>query len=393
MDGRPPSTGALGRTEDVTFTGDGRWLLAAGYAYEAIWAFEVLSTRGPLLLGPPRRLTSPLLAGPHGVAAIGRVRRGSLLVVANRARTLSFHVLTDDGRLIDIDVDMPCHNLPSEAKAPSVLCVAPRRGDTIDLYSCSNDVPILRCTTLRLGSSTTDDEPLEITDDRAIELPLVAVPDGLAVSSDGRWLALSNHRYHRVNLYDLDQPIVADRTPDGIVRGIAFPHGVRFAPGSAATLLVADAGAPYVHVVDGRDGWHGLHRIARSLRIMDQETFEAGHHNPQEGGPKGLDVTADGSTFVITSHTQPIAAFAVPVMGNRPTAPDRDDDVDAWSADLERREFEEWFATGVTNAWLENEIRMLREIVEAWHATKLVRWTRPFRVVYARLLRRPIPPR
>lgn len=381
VDGLAPAAGALGRTEDVAFTTDGRWLLAAGYAEQSIWAFEVLASDEMLRLGPPRRLASKRLAGPHGLAGIARTPSGSLIAVANRARTLSFHLLTDDGHLTDLDIVEPDVAMPALARAPSVVCAAPRRGDTVDLYSCSNDIPVLRHTTLKVQGDS-----LEIIDDRAFELPLVAVPDGLAVSPDGGWLALSNHRYHRVNLYSLDTPLTEGRTPDGIVSGMAFPHGLQFAP-HEPLLLVADAGAPYVHAIDGSRGWRGMHTVARSVRVMDQATFLARHDNPQEGGPKGLEIAPGGATFVVTSHEQPLAAFALSWQER-----DRERELAEWSADRERIEFEEWFATGVTNAWLENEIRMLREIVAAWNNTKLVRWTRPLRAHYARLRRRPLPP-
>jgi len=377
VDGIPPSSGALGRTEDIALTTDGRWLLAAGYAYDSIWAFEMLRTAEALHLGAPLRLTSPKLAGPHGVVGVDRVAAGSLIVVANRAGTLSFHVLTDEGAMLDLDVAEPDVDMPTPARSPSVLCVGPRRRGVVELYSCSNDIPVLRRTTLRI-----DNEGLRIEDDQAIELPLVAVPDGLAVSDDGRWLALSNHRYHRVCLYSLERPIGAGRTPDGIVSGIAYPHGLRFVPGRPI-LLAADAGAPYVHVVDGSGGWCGMHRVARSVRVMDDATFREYRYNPMEGGAKGLDITADGAMFLITSQAQPLAAFAVPS-----EVPTDNAEVTTWAADRERAEFEEWFATGVTNAWLENELRMLREFVAAWNDTKLVRWTRPLRALYARVRQR-----
>lgn len=383
MDGVLPVPGALGRTEDVAFTPDGGWLLAAGYAYNAIWAFKVLSMDGRMQLGPARQLTSQHFAGPHGVTGVARTQSGSLIAVANRARTLSFHLLTDEGDLIDLGVDEASGHLPEPARSPSVLCVGPRRGDVVDLYSCSNDVPLLRCTTLRF-----EGDGLQITADRVVDLPLVAVPDGLVVSPDGKWLALSNHRYHRVNLYALDQPMVDGRPPDGIVAGMAYPHGVKFLP-DRPVLLVADAGAPYVHLIDGAQGWHGEHRVTQTTRVMDEATFRDGHYNPQEGGPKGLALTVDGAAFVITAQAQPIAAFEIPAacgLDQRWAA--TDPDVAEWDARRERLEFEEWFATGVTNAWLENEIRMLRELVQAWNNTRLVRWTRPARSLYGRLLRR-----
>ena len=75
-------------------------------------------------------------------------------------------------------------------------------------------------------------------------------------------------------------------------------------------LLVADAGSPFVHIYRAADlNWRGVRTPLLSVRTLSDEQFALGRHNPQEGGPKGIDVTRDMSLFVTTNECQPIAFF------------------------------------------------------------------------------------
>ena len=53
------------------------------------------------------------------------------------------------------------------------------------------------------------------------------VPDGVAVSANGRWLAVSNHEVGVVFVYDYEQ-LGEDAEPVAVLRGATYPHGVRF---------------------------------------------------------------------------------------------------------------------------------------------------------------------
>ena len=115
------------------------------------------------------------------------------------------------------------------------------------------------------------------------------LPDGLALSSDGRWLAVSNHNTHDVLVFERTG-LHANSDPVGVLRGVGYPHGLRFVLDDRL-LLVADAGAPYVDVFErAGDTWATASYPMTSIRVMDDETFAKGHRNPREGGPKGLDL-------------------------------------------------------------------------------------------------------
>jgi len=55
------------------------------------------------------------------------------------------------------------------------------------------------------------------------------------------------------------------------------------------------------------DEWRGVrHPLA--------QMFERGRRNPEEGGPKGLDIDARSNVLVVTSECQPLAFFDVPAL-------------------------------------------------------------------------------
>jgi hypothetical protein len=44
---------------------------------------------------------------------------------------------------------------------------------------------------------------------------------------------------------------------------------------------------------------------------MDDETFERARHNPQEGGPRGIDLDPRTKLLIVTSESTPLAFFDV----------------------------------------------------------------------------------
>jgi hypothetical protein len=140
------------------------------------------------------------------------------------------------------------------------------------------------------------------------------IPDGVSVSPDRRWIAVSNHSTHNVLLYANSPALNADADPDGILRRVYRPHGLRFSA-DGRYLFVADAAAPYLHIyAQHPDEWRGVRHPVSTVRIMDEAMFRRGRHNEQEGGPKGLDIDAGSNVLVVTSECQPLAFFDLPAL-------------------------------------------------------------------------------
>ncbi len=137
----------------------------------------------------------------------------------------------------------------------------------------------------------------------------LSVPDGVAHSPSGRWIAVSNHKTRSVFAYRNDGSLGPSSSPDGILAGAGYPHGLQFSP-DEKSLLVADAGAPFVHVFRSGDGnWAGDRQPEASLRVIDDDAFARGARNPEEGGPKGLGVSPDGRLMVASCEEEPLGFF------------------------------------------------------------------------------------
>jgi DNA-binding beta-propeller fold protein YncE len=140
------------------------------------------------------------------------------------------------------------------------------------------------------------------------------VPDGVSISRDRCWMAVSNHGHNTVLLYENPDALTPEADPHGVLRGLQYPHGVRFAA-DGSQIFVADAGAPFVHVYARKGGcWHGVHSPIVSFQVMDTATFRRGRYSFQEGGPKGLDINAGNNVLVVTSEFQTLTFFDLSAM-------------------------------------------------------------------------------
>jgi hypothetical protein len=106
-----------------------------------------------------------------------------------------------------------------------------------------------------------------------------------------------------------DSTLNPSSEPAGILSNLSYPHGVCFTQNNNF-VLVADAAAPYVHLyAKARGDWKGKRDPIASIRTMDDEIFLRGRCNPEEGGPKGLDIANNMTVFATTCHHQPLAFF------------------------------------------------------------------------------------
>jgi hypothetical protein len=294
----------IGRTEDVAFAPGGGLLAVAGLAKNRLL---LLRHRPGMDAGPMTvelsdfvEIESEALRYPHGLAWLDArtliaASRGGEVAVFEFPETLTF------GRRIDV---RPLLRLgPGEhVKTPGSVSALPVGADLVELLVCNNYVDqVSRHLLDRRGGLALIAS--EILLDRGL-----GVPDGVAHSPSGRWIAVSNHDHHCVFVYRNDGRLNPESPPDGRLEGFRFPHGLRFA--GETRLLVADAGAPFVHLFDSDGGdWSGDRRPSRSLRAVDDAVFVRGRYDPQEGGPKGLDISADGRVLVATCEEQPLAFF------------------------------------------------------------------------------------
>lgn len=306
------AVGSLGRTEDVRFSPSNRRLAVASFHRNRIVVFDIdiASSSGvtQVALTGGVELSSPALQWPHGLDFIDN----DTLIVTSRRSDVALFKLPAGERHVPSHEVLPIARWPSDGttllNAPGSVAVTRVEDDVCEVLICNNRGHTV--TRHRLDC----DAGRAIRHSEVLLQKYLRIPDGVSVSPDRRWIAVSNHTTHNVLLYEKSPALNADAEPDGILRGVHYPHGLRFSA-DGRHLFVADAGAPYLHIyAQHPDQWRGVRHPIATVRIMDDEVFGRGRHNPEEGGPKGLDIDARSNVLVVTSECQPLAFFDVPAL-------------------------------------------------------------------------------
>ncbi|HET6620600.1 MAG TPA: hypothetical protein VFG64_11715 [Dongiaceae bacterium] len=301
---------SLGRTEDVRFSPGNRRLAIAAFIRNRIAVLDVgiaaADGASEVTLTGATEIAASCLSCPHGLDFID----DDTLVVASRKGDLAVFDLLSGSRPADLQ---PAQILRADEasllNAPGSLAITRRSGSPPELLVCNNDGHSVTRHRIERGSGG-----FRIADGETLLRRWLNLPDGICVSHDGHWIAVSNHNTHDVLLYRNTPSLDEHADPDGVLRCVHFPHGLRFTV-DGRHIIVADAGAPYVHIYASEgQGWAGARSPVRSVRIMDEATFLRGRHNPQEGGPKGIDIDRGMNVLVVTSEHQPLAFFDLPAM-------------------------------------------------------------------------------
>ena len=363
---------ALGRTEDVRLSPSGRRLAIACYLRDVVAVADVelaATADGPAItIENVQLLSSPAIREPHGVDFLD----DETIVVASRCGGLGvFRLPAPDASTGDWELNPVAYAASSDPlDAPGSVAVRRTGANRHEILACVNWAHTIRRHEYENGALTAGD----VAAHRWLD-----VPDGVAISNDGRWVAISNHFTHTIFVYE-HASLGPEAAPVGILRGVTYPHGLRFAGGDER-LLVADAGAPHVHVfAASAQGWHGVAYPAATIAVMDDETFLLGHRSPEEGGPKGLDVDPRTNVLLVTSEETPVSCFDAGATVERPWETGRDDDalvlyeLHALAAAAEHK-------AGQLAAAAESIERLAAELA-GLRATKTWRLTEPLRRAY-----------
>jgi hypothetical protein len=306
----------IGRTEDVQFSPSGHLLAVAGFNENRLLILEVEAgwgTEVTIALGGPLQVESAALQRPHGLCWVDE----RTLVVANRAGRLVIFELPENPKSSRVHLS-PIRIFGDEVtdlvKTPGSVSVAHVGLDLLELIVCNNYVHhVSRLLVDRRNGYALISS--EILTNGGID-----VPDGVAYSPSGDWIAVSNHGHHNVLLFRNDRDLDEASRPQAVLNSVNFPHGVRFAD-DGKVVLVADAGSPFVLLYRSDGDWSGEFKPETSVRVMSDETFKRGRSNPAEGGPKGIDVTRDGKLMVVSCEENPFAFFDVRSLVERRETP------------------------------------------------------------------------
>lgn len=298
----------LGRTEDVRFSPDGTRLAIAGFARGRCLLLRVRfdETLNDLVVHADdfMEITSTGIGRVHGLDFID----DRTLVVANRNGLVCVFQLPEgelDGRevLLEPLSQVRGKRFARIASPGSVAVLKAPNGD-VSLMVCNNYVDrVTRHSLERAANYRETQSQVSLT--RGLE-----VPDGISVSHDGRWVAVSSHGTHDVKVFSAAKRMGRGVKAAGQLRNINYPHGLRFT-GDDQRVLVADAGSPYIHVFDAGPDWAGKKSPARSVRVLDDATFLRGRRNPEEGGPKGIDIDRSDRVVAMTCEELPLVFFSL----------------------------------------------------------------------------------
>ncbi|BCG85875.1 hypothetical protein MesoLj113c_19850 [Mesorhizobium sp. 113-3-9] len=299
---------AIGRTEDLRFSPDNRLLAIAGYARKRLLVLRIdieAGSGGPdVTIRDFMQLTSDNMGEIHGLDFID----DRTLAIANRDGMVAIFNLPREepaGQSREISAIRRVRGRRlSKLNSPGSIAVRPESRGRVSLLVCNNYTHLVTRHVINrwLGYRTTGNQRLL---ERGLD-----IPDGIALSHDGRWIAVSSHGTQDVKLYRMSASLGPDTEPAGVLRNAGYPHGVRFTRDDRH-IIVADAGSRVVNVYAGDDGWSGHRAPVRSVAVLDEETFLRGRASPEEGGPKGLDIDRSNSVVAVTCEERTPAFFAL----------------------------------------------------------------------------------
>jgi hypothetical protein len=235
-------------------------------------------------------IESPGITLPHGLdwvddTALAVANRNGSVAIVDVPREMGGRHLTEDAQSI-----VQGKGFSRMAWPGSVAVTQSGAGDTT-ILACNNYVDRVTEHVIDPGASFIE------TSSSVMYARGLYIPDGIAVSPGGQWIAISCHGSHSVAIYSA-RKTGRFAAPVARLSGPHFPHGLRFTA-DGEHLLVADAGSPYVHVFERANGWRNSHGPLRSVQVLDEETYLRGRTQPDEGGPKGVDIHPGGQLVAL----------------------------------------------------------------------------------------------
>ena len=315
---------SLDRTEDVRFSPNNRRLAVSSFMKHTLALFDISISGSPaqIVLTNVVEFSSHYLRYPHNIEFI----TDSTIIVANRGSKAGE---SDEGSIAVFELPPSGQEKTRELKPVEVMRsrVLNSPGNVSIIGAGQNRWEMLICD--NFGNKVTrhildlNTKPIMHGEETLLRKWL-SVPCGISVSEP--WIAISNHAGGNVLLYQNTEALSEDADPEGILRGLLLPHGVRFAS-DGRFLLVADAAAPFVQIYRNDDfGWHGVRGPVKSVKVVKDSDFLRGKalaDDGRQGGPKGLDVDRSANVLVTTCELQPLAFFDLGAILESLSLPDR----------------------------------------------------------------------
>lgn len=318
-----PVIARIGRTEDICFSPDDSRLAIADFLSGRIFVFSLVFDR---TVSPPRialagyfSIASPGRGYPHGVAFLGNdhflvcYRQGGLVVFAvPKAGSPSEQTVPPVAEITD-------KGLLAAVKSPGSAAVYEIAPGRFRILVCNSNWHVVTSHDVTIAGS------VGVTNGSVLIEQDLRIPDGVAISPDRQWIAVSNHAGGSALVYRNGPGLRRTTPPAAVLGGNVCPHGIHFSP-DGKHILVADAASQYLHVFDSRNGeWRSADEPTRSVRLIDDRTFYAGRYDARDGGLKGLDIDGHGTVLATTFKGGALNLYDFGALLARADAVDRDE--------------------------------------------------------------------
>jgi hypothetical protein len=302
----------LGRTEDIRFSPNNRRLAVVSFLTNKITVFGIVIAARNITITDAIEISSSYLKEPHGIDFIDDDK----IIVANRQGGATIFELPRSG--VDRHYDLePLAIIPIDQNlsSPGNITIIKKDKYFHEALICNNYANRVTRHLIDIENGFT------VTRNEILLRKWLSLPDGISVS--GNWIAVSNNKGHNVLLYESTESLGEHSNPDGVLRCVRYPHGLRFTA-DGRFILVADAGAPYVHIyAKNQLGWKGVHQPLRSIRVLNDIEYCPGQTAIYDAGPKGLDIDNCMSTLAVTCDENPMAFFELPPLLDETLEPEQ----------------------------------------------------------------------
>jgi hypothetical protein len=299
---------SVSRTEDVKLSPNNKKLIILDYIQNMLICLSIKIDNAnsgiKIVVDDYLIISSNAFKEPHGVSFLDEEH----VTIANRAGDVSIFELPALGKVKKHHLDPIC-NIPNsdetKVKTPGSIASYKEVNNSHHILVCNNFSNTITSHHYCLSDKTF------VENNGIIISKHLGTPDGISISPNKCWIAISNHDTGEIFLYRniLNNNRKVKLKLKAKLGGIVCPHGVRFSP-DGNYILVADAGSPYLHIFSSKDGgWEKLNEPTKSIRIISQDKFIEGRENPMEGGIKGIDVSNDFSVLVTTNAKQILSFF------------------------------------------------------------------------------------
>ena len=291
----------------MKFSPDCQWLGITGFTNNSIYLFStnVSYTNNVKIVDIKKSIIvrSNCLHYPHGICFIDN----NHIIVANREGLIDIlKIQTEPKSNMEIKIS-PIATIKggyrSRVKSPgSITCIKLENG-SYRVLACNNYIHTIT------SHNVTFLKGVKVKNEGVLIRRGLSIPDGICVSPDRKWVAVSNHSTGTVLLYKVEPELNKKTKPSAMLNGSVCPHAIRFSE-DGEMLLVADSASPYMHIYKRTsEDWCSVQKPYKSIRMLSEDVFLLGRYNTQDGGTKGIDINYADSMLAVTSEHLPLAFY------------------------------------------------------------------------------------